>query len=435
VNITGTGFKGATTVKFGSVAATSFKVISDTSITATAPAQAASTIDITVTTPSGTSATGMADRFTYSAAPVPSVTAVTPNSGTTAGTTAVVITGTNFMGATAVNFGSVAAASFTINSNTQITTSAPPQAAGTIDVKVTTNAGTSATGSADHFTYNAAAVPAVSSVTPTSIYTTGGASVTIIGSAFTGATAVTFGSTAATSFSIYNDRSIVAVAPVHSSGTVDITVTTFSGTSSTGAADQVSYVIPPPSITGLAPNSGQSFGGNQVIISGVAFTGVTSVKFGSNSATIITSSDTSITVTAPGGTLGTTVDVTVTTPYGTSAIVYADQYTDTQGSSPVGGGGGGGSSPAFLRSASTGGASLSLAANNSPNGKAKIAPASAGQPLSISLIITGDEPVLSGWSGFWNQSPAELSKEIHVAACPRGQNHLVRRRSRGTAAR
>jgi hypothetical protein len=255
----------------------------------------------------------------------------------------------------------------------------------------------------------------VSSVTPTSIYTTGGASVTIIGSAFTGATAVTFGSTAATSFSIYNDRSIVAVAPVHSSGTVDITVTTFSGTSSTGAADQVSYVIPPPSITGLAPNSGQSFGGNQVIISGVAFTGVTSVKFGSNSATIITSSDTSITVTAPGGTLGSTVDVTVTTPYGTSAIVYADQYTYTQGSSPVGGGGGGGSSPAFLRSASTGGASLSLAANNSPNGKAKIAPASAGQPLSISLIITGDEPVLSGWSGFWNQSPAELSKEIHVA--------------------
>jgi len=205
------------------------------------------------------------------------------------------------------------------------------------------------------------------------------------------------------------------VAPVHSSGTVDITVTTFSGTSSTGAADQVSYVIPPPSITGLAPNSGQSFGGNQVIISGVAFTGVTSVKFGSNSATIITSSDTSITVTAPGGTLGTTVDVTVTTPYGTSAIVYADQYTYTQGSSPVGGGGGGGSSPAFLRSASTGGASLSLAANNSPNGKAKIAPASAGQPLSISLIITGDEPVFSGRNGFWSQSPAELSKEIHGA--------------------
>jgi len=100
------------------------------------------------------------------------------------------------------------------------------------------------------------------------------------------------------------------------------------------------------------------------------------------------------------------VDVTVTTPYGTSAIVYPDQYTYTQGSSPVGGGGGGGSSPAFLRSASTGGASLSLAANNSPNGKAKIAPASAGQPLSISLIITGDEPVFSGRNGFWSQSTA-----------------------------
>jgi hypothetical protein len=188
---------------------------------------------------------------------------------------------------------------------------------------------------------------------------------------------------------------------------VDITVTTFSGTSSTGTADQVSYVIPPPSITGLSPNSGQSGGGNQVIISGVAFTGVTSVKFGSNSATIRSNTDGSITVTAPAGTLGTTVDVTVTTPYGTSAIVYADQYTYTQGSSPGGGGGGGGASPSFLRSAST--------SRLLKNGTAKIASASAGQPLLTSFTITGDEPVFSGRNGFWNQTPAELSKEIHDA--------------------
>ena len=48
MTITGTNFTGTTQVYFGSVAATSFTVNSDTSITATAPAEAAGTVDVTV---------------------------------------------------------------------------------------------------------------------------------------------------------------------------------------------------------------------------------------------------------------------------------------------------------------------------------------------------------------------------------------------------
>ena len=65
VTITGTGFTGATAVKFGNQDATSFSVTSDTQITATAPSGTDGTVDITVTAPGGTSATSTADKFTY----------------------------------------------------------------------------------------------------------------------------------------------------------------------------------------------------------------------------------------------------------------------------------------------------------------------------------------------------------------------------------
>ena len=64
VTINGTGFTGATTVRFGSVSAM-FALKSSTKIVAVAPAQAAGTRDIQVTTPGGVSATSSADRFTY----------------------------------------------------------------------------------------------------------------------------------------------------------------------------------------------------------------------------------------------------------------------------------------------------------------------------------------------------------------------------------
>lgn len=83
----------------------------------------------------------------------PSVTALTPASGTTAGGTTVTIAGSRFTGATAVSFGGTAAASFTVNGATQITAVAPAQAAGTVGVRVTTPGGTSADTAADDFAY------------------------------------------------------------------------------------------------------------------------------------------------------------------------------------------------------------------------------------------------------------------------------------------
>ena len=103
VTITGTNLGGATEVSFGGAAG---KVTADsgTQITVTSPA-GTGTVNITVTTPGGSASAG---KFTYMTA-APAVTGLSPSSGTTAGGTAVTISGTNLGGATSVSFGGAGA--------------------------------------------------------------------------------------------------------------------------------------------------------------------------------------------------------------------------------------------------------------------------------------------------------------------------------------
>ncbi len=328
VSITGTNFSNVTAVQFGTETATSFTVLSATWISAMVPPGAAGTVDVTVTTAAGISARGSADPFTYTAT-VPTVMGVSPSSGPTAGGTVVTISGTNFTGVTGVTFGGTAGASFQVNSAGQITATAPAGAAATVDVRVTTAAGTSAVSGADQFTYVSPPAPSVTAVSPTSGAMAGGTSVTITGSYLTGATGVYFGSVAATSFTVVSDTQVTATAPPEGSGTVDVTVVTPSGTSSTSGSDQFTYTAAAPTVTAVSPNSGTTAGGNTVTISGSNFTGATAVSFGTLPATAFrVNSDSSITAVAPIAVAGT-VDVTVTTPAGTSATGTADRYTYT----------------------------------------------------------------------------------------------------------
>ena len=139
----------------------------------------------------------------------PTVTSVTPNTGTNLGGHPVTIDGTGFTGATAVDFGTNAATSVDVVSDTEITADSPA-GTGTVDVTVTTPGGTSTTSSNDQFTYTAPPLPTVTSVTPSTGSTSGGTPVTIDGSGFTGATAVDFGTNAATNVVVVNDGEITA---------------------------------------------------------------------------------------------------------------------------------------------------------------------------------------------------------------------------------
>jgi subtilase family serine protease len=85
----------------------------------------------------------------------PSVNSVSPSSGSSGNS--ITITGGSFANATAVNFVGVGNAAFTVNNNNTITATAPGPSPGTcVDVVVVNPQGSSATSSADHFSYGAA---------------------------------------------------------------------------------------------------------------------------------------------------------------------------------------------------------------------------------------------------------------------------------------
>ena len=328
VTITGSGFTGATGVVFGTVAATSFTVVSDTEITAASPAQTAGGHDVRVTTPTGTSAQTGADAFTYAVPPpAPRVTALAPVTGPTAGGTSVRISGSGFTGATAVVFGTVAATSFTVVSDTEITAASPAQTAGGRDVRVTTPAGTSAQTGADAFTYAVLPpAPRVTALAPVTGPTAGGTSVRISGSGFTGATAVVFGTVAATSFTVVSNTRITAVSPPQAAGAEAVHVTTAGGSSASVSADTFTYRVPVPAVTGLSPASGLTTGGTAVTITGHGFTGATTVVFGTvRAASYTVVSDTQIIAISPAERAATR-NVRVTTPSGTSASVTAARF-------------------------------------------------------------------------------------------------------------
>ncbi len=237
VQITGMCFGGATAVDFGGTPAQSFIVKSDSEISAVTPADAAGTVDVTITAASGTSATSAADRYTFAAGP--SVWSVYPSMGSVAGGTTVDITGSGFSGASAVDFGGTPAQRFTVKSGSEISAVTPAHAAGTVDVTVTTVGGASGTSKDDQFTYLAA--PVVTGLDPAYGSPAGGTTVAVSGYGFAGATAVSFGGTPAQSFTADSDQQIIAVSPP-GSGKVDVTVTVPTGTSTAHAPDVFQYI-------------------------------------------------------------------------------------------------------------------------------------------------------------------------------------------------
>jgi alpha-tubulin suppressor-like RCC1 family protein len=172
-------------------------------------------------------------------------------------------------------------------------------------------------------------VPVVTEVQPDAGLVQGETAVTINGYNFTEVLAVRFGSTEASAFKVNSPNSISAVAPA-GTGTVNVTVLSAAGTSPVSPLDQFEYVPvgPPPVVKKLEPDEGSSAGGRRVTLTGKNFSGVTSVMFGATPASSFTvdSRQTSIAAVSPAEPPGT-VDVTVTTPNGTSAISKKDEFT------------------------------------------------------------------------------------------------------------
>ena len=301
VTINGSNFTGASSVSFGGTAAASFTVVSATRITATLAASGSSGA-ISVTTPNGTGS-----RTGFSFAGVPTITAFLPTGGT--GGDTITITGTNFVGVSAVSFGNTAATGFTVVSPTQIKAVVSPRGT-TGAVRVTTPGGAV---TLNGFTFTAPA-PVITGFSPAAA--TVEQTVTITGRNFSGdmysTLAVSFGGRAAGRFTVVNDSTIQAV--VGGGATGSVSVRTPGGTANrTG----FTFIPAPPVITGFTPTSAPA--GATVTISGNNFFGTSAVRFGGIAGTnIVVVNDSTVTVRVAAG--GATGAVTLTTPSGTATL-------------------------------------------------------------------------------------------------------------------
>ncbi|MDV9187849.1 IPT/TIG domain-containing protein, partial [Streptomyces sp. SR27] len=222
----------------------------------------------------------------------------------------VVLTGVGFTNASAVHFGA-ASAVFTVNSDTQITATAPV-GSGSVPVTVTTPGGTS---NGVTYSYTTVAGPTLTDLDPHFGSTSGGTNVTIFGTNLTGTTAVHFDAQAATNIVVLGDNQITATAPA-GTNTVVVTVTTPGGTSDPSIGNPYYTYVPQPALTSLIPDTGATTGGTNVTINGTALTYTDGVFFGATPASFAAISDTIVLATSPPGVGG--VPVTVHSPGGTS---------------------------------------------------------------------------------------------------------------------
>ncbi|MBC7913923.1 MAG: VCBS repeat-containing protein [Pyrinomonadaceae bacterium] len=230
--------------------------------------------------------------------PTPMITSFTPTSSV-AGST-VTITGINLTGASEVSFGGIAAASFIVNSSTNITAIVGTGASGNISVKtpggITTSPG-----------FILIPLPTITSFSPSSAVT--GTSITITGTNFTGTSEVKLGGVSAASFSVVSPTSIIAVVGTGPGG--EIKVTTPSGT-----AIKSGYTYLPT----ILPNSSLTFasGGSVILKEGTGEVSGIIYKWKKDGSTIVGATGPSYTATQSGS---YTLSMTSGTTEVTSAAV------------------------------------------------------------------------------------------------------------------
>ena len=326
VTISGAHLSKATQVIFGSAGpASSFTIADPKTIIAISPPSpyppnlrpAGFTTDVTVVSGVNPSPSVSSDVFTYPAWEAPVIQSVSPSAGPLSGGTAVTISGRHLAGATAVNFGPVPAATFTVLNDSTIGTVSPdPGGYPYGNLSVMTLGGTG------DGVFRYVPQPILQSISPAIGFEAGGTSVTIsVGYAEyrNGIKGVSFGSAAASftppTFTNQNGYTLTAVSPP-GVGTVDVTVANAGGTSAVVTSDRFSYV-PTVRISSLSPDSGSP--GTVVTIKGQNLGIATDVIFGWASASSFTVlDDSTIVATAPLLPVTGVLRVWVSTPAGTT---------------------------------------------------------------------------------------------------------------------
>ncbi len=333
ITVTGENLGSATGVTVGGNACAPITSNIATSLQCTTPARGINPnlVDVRVTTGSGISPNTPNDDFTYTGAPT--ITSVTPASGTTAGGTVVTFTGTNLTGTTSASLGGANCTPITGLSSTSFQCTTGAHAAGLVQAAIANPAGNATLNNA--FTYTGA--PTVTNVTPSTCSSAGGSTVTVTGTGFVtgvGNTTVLFGAVAGTNVTVFGPTSLTVTCPAQGAGVVDVRVTTAVGTSPNTANDDFTYTATGliPTVTNVNPGAGPITGGTAITITGTNFVGTPTVTVGGSACTsVVLVSPTTITCVTPAHAAGQ-VEVIVTTTNGSNVTTgTANDFTYTTG--------------------------------------------------------------------------------------------------------
>ncbi len=315
VTLTGTNFTGSVGVTLGGMAATSVAVVSGTSVTCVTPAGPVGPVAVVVTNADGQTAT-LAAGFTYQG-PVPSLSSVSPGTGSTGGGTRVTLTGTGFAPGATAAIGGVAATGVTVVNSTTITAWTPAGAAGTVSADIT-NPDAQTANLASAYTY--AAGPSVASVSPATGTSSGGTFVTVTGTGFAVGATVDFSGAAAGTVTVVSATQITCTTPAGAVGPASVTVTN-PGPMAATAPGAFTYLGAAPAVSGVSPGSGPLAGGTAITVTGTDFAAGATVTVGGAPATSVAfASTTQLTATTPAGAIGPK-SVVVTNPDGQPATL------------------------------------------------------------------------------------------------------------------
>lgn len=333
VQLAGAFLQGATDVQVGGVSVTFTVVNAGTIVFETASSTFTGIpLDVTVTTPNGTDT--LFGAFTYSTtAPVPKIQSVSPPKGIIGAFTSVVVTGSGFTGAVQVEFDGVAASSFSVESDTRITCTAPFgffNGGNAVPVKVTTMDGSFTRVNSFTYVYD---VPTVASTTLTTDLVEGGTSGSLFGTNFYEVSSVTVAGVPVRSYTVVSPTQIdyvTGTAPNDSTSPGDIQVITLFGIGTLSAV--FTYTYPVVTLTGTSLSTGFASGGATVVLTGTGFTLVTQVLIaGIAAASFTVDSLTQITcVTAANANpTNTPGDIQVNTVFTQVVLPNAFTYTPT----------------------------------------------------------------------------------------------------------
>ena len=307
ITLGGSGFYPGMTVSIGGIACTSVNVATDSVATCVTPASAAGLVNVQITV-LGDSFT-LNNSYTYRARPT--IVSVTPNNGTTAGGTAVVITGTNFVSGSTPRFQGTNCTSVVFVNSTTLNCNTPARSAGVANIVINNPDGQLSTETVQ-YTYNAP--PTITSISPTSGAVAGGTVITITGTNFVSGFSATVGGVACASTTFLSATSVrCTTANLTTAGLKSLVVTnpdTQAATLTNGF-----QAVAAPTISSVTPDSSLITGGISVTFAGTNFqSGAVARINGVNCTSTTFVSSTSLTCLVPAGAAATNLTISVVNP-------------------------------------------------------------------------------------------------------------------------